>query len=252
MRTVLTASYREEMNELLTTPTYPSFSSQKGSNSSPRSSRKPRKPRQPRQPRQRVPIERETELPEDPAHIQSVSQQPYPLPADIILPPGSRPGDYNQSYSMSAMQGATYGFAHQPHHQLPHQQPPQQPQPQPQPQTTFQGGYPHQPNVNAQPTPINRPYLCDVPSCPRFVPGEGFTTLNDLERHSRSVHGGSGQYIECREPGCPEAGKYFPRRDNFVDHWKRLHGGEMDSEEAKAKATKCAQDWMFDKSADQR
>lgn len=96
----------------------------------------------------------------------------------------------------------------------------------------------------------NRPekrYLCDYPNCPRSVEGQGFTTLNDLERHGRSIHNEAGQYIICHEPGCPEREKYFPRRDNFIDHWWRVHGRGQSKEQCKVVASELARQWTVDR-----
>ncbi|KAF3914629.1 hypothetical protein AA313_de0201901 [Arthrobotrys entomopaga] len=91
-------------------------------------------------------------------------------------------------------------------------------------------------------------YLCRVEGCNRSVPGQGFTTLNDLERHGRSKHGDDGQYIECRHPDCPDKGKRFPRRDNFIDHYWRVHGNGASKEEIKDFVLKyIAKEWMVEK-----
>ncbi|RVD88873.1 uncharacterized protein DFL_003043 [Arthrobotrys flagrans] len=92
-------------------------------------------------------------------------------------------------------------------------------------------------------------YLCTIEECERSTPGNGFTTLNDLERHGRSKHGDDGQYIECRHERCPDRGKRFPRRDNFVDHYWRVHGNGTSKEAMKASALEKAKEWMVVKQA---
>ncbi|KAK6338007.1 hypothetical protein TWF696_001478 [Orbilia brochopaga] len=92
-------------------------------------------------------------------------------------------------------------------------------------------------------------YLCSIEGCNRSQPGNGFTTLNDLERHGRSKHGDDGQYIECRHPYCPDIGKRFPRRDNFIDHYWRVHGNTRSKEEIKPYALEMAKKWMVVKEA---
>ncbi|KAF3187277.1 hypothetical protein TWF225_004427 [Orbilia oligospora] len=92
-------------------------------------------------------------------------------------------------------------------------------------------------------------YLCPVEACDRSHEGCGFTTLNDLERHGRSKHGDDGQYVECRHERCPDKGKRFPRRDNFVDHFWRVHGNGSTKEAMKAYALEKAKEWMVVKQA---
>ncbi|KAK6352169.1 hypothetical protein TWF730_009001 [Orbilia blumenaviensis] len=92
-------------------------------------------------------------------------------------------------------------------------------------------------------------YLCTFAECEKSVQGNGFTTLNDLERHGRSKHGDDGQYIECRHERCPDKGKRFPRRDNFVDHYWRVHGQGTSKENIKPYALEKAREWMVVKQA---
>ncbi|KAJ6258706.1 hypothetical protein Dda_6756 [Drechslerella dactyloides] len=97
-------------------------------------------------------------------------------------------------------------------------------------------------------------HTCGPDALLRFVAnavleGNGFTTLNDLERHGRSKHGDDGQYIECRHPYCPDIGKRFPRRDNFIDHFWRVHGNTRTKEEIKPYALEMAKKWMVVKEA---
>ncbi|RMZ81849.1 hypothetical protein DV738_g2093, partial [Chaetothyriales sp. CBS 135597] len=72
-----------------------------------------------------------------------------------------------------------------------------------------------------------RPHKCTVDGCPRVL--EGFSTINDLNRHLKAVHGiavqGAIDYI-CLVPGCAKAGKTWPRLDNFRQHVIRMHPDE--------------------------
>ena len=59
----------------------------------------------------------------------------------------------------------------------------------------------------------------------------GFGTINDLDRHQRSVHGTNGIKYRCREGTCrtkPE--KDWPRSDNFKQHLKRMHSIDLGSD----------------------
>ncbi|KAF7190009.1 Transcriptional regulator CRZ1 [Pseudocercospora fuligena] len=77
-----------------------------------------------------------------------------------------------------------------------------------------------------------RPYRCEERGCSRK---EGFATLNDRERHRKSVHnlrptvGNSIGYIcaACTQNGSKE-NKFWPRRDNFKAHIRRKHKDEWD------------------------
>ncbi|KAF7191163.1 Transcriptional regulator CRZ1, partial [Pseudocercospora fuligena] len=70
-------------------------------------------------------------------------------------------------------------------------------------------------------------YRCDVPGCSRT---SGFASLNDRERHVRSVHGQLSTvnppigYVcaACVQDGVQDP-KFWPRRDNFKAHIRRLH-----------------------------
>ncbi|KAF2172480.1 hypothetical protein M409DRAFT_50172 [Zasmidium cellare ATCC 36951] len=73
-----------------------------------------------------------------------------------------------------------------------------------------------------------KPHLCEEPNCERT---KGFATINDLERHKKSVHsllpsvGSAAGYI-CAACPVPDGGsqrKFWPRRDNFKAHIKRKH-----------------------------
>lgn len=70
-----------------------------------------------------------------------------------------------------------------------------------------------------------RPFTCSQPDCPRQA---GFASLADLSRHQKSVHGiqplvGAQGWYSCAVPDCLRQGQRWPRRDNFVQHAKRMH-----------------------------
>ncbi|KAK8181449.1 hypothetical protein BC567DRAFT_74618 [Phyllosticta citribraziliensis] len=113
-----------------------------------------------------------------------------------------------------------------------------------------------------------KPFTCSVPGCARGK-NLGFTTVNDLNRHKKSVHPEEMMAIHntstfstittsssnsnsknaaatastrrpaapsmtpsfrCVGPGCTRSGKIWPRRDNFKQHVRRVHGvGERDA-----------------------
>lgn len=60
---------------------------------------------------------------------------------------------------------------------------------------------------------------------------DGFATLNDLERHKKSVHalkpavGNPAGYIcrACMQQSDGKETKFWPRRDNYKAHIKRKH-----------------------------
>lgn len=74
-----------------------------------------------------------------------------------------------------------------------------------------------------------KPYRCNVGNCE-----SGFTTSNDLSRHKASVHEmGNARYI-CQEGECryrkfnkktddPAKKKHFVRKDNYMNHCRRMH-----------------------------
>jgi len=74
----------------------------------------------------------------------------------------------------------------------------------------------------------NKEHVCKVPDCSRT---QGFATINDLERHQKSVHkiqpehGYSKEY-KCFGDSCPKRDKEWPRFDNFKQHLKRMHQHE--------------------------
>ncbi|KAB2571326.1 Zinc finger and BTB domain-containing protein 17 [Lasiodiplodia theobromae] len=67
-----------------------------------------------------------------------------------------------------------------------------------------------------------KPWVCDVPDCTRK---EGFTTVNDLQRHQKSVHrmGGMTKSFRCVADRCKNKDKLWPRLDNFKQHVQRMH-----------------------------
>ncbi|KAI0143071.1 ornithine decarboxylase antizyme-domain-containing protein [Xylariaceae sp. FL1272] len=69
-----------------------------------------------------------------------------------------------------------------------------------------------------------KPFKCDVEDCQRHT--EGFSTVNDLDRHKRSVHPNTqagGNRYRCTLGACKSKLKIWPRADNFKAHLKRLH-----------------------------
>ena len=72
----------------------------------------------------------------------------------------------------------------------------------------------------------NRPYVCDEPGCEKIL---GFTYQGGLLRHRREVHkyrGGPKASCMCPHKDCKRStGTGFSRRENLVEHLRRLHGG---------------------------
>ncbi|CAL3967700.1 unnamed protein product [Diplocarpon coronariae] len=79
-----------------------------------------------------------------------------------------------------------------------------------------------------------KPFVCCVIGCPRT---EGFSTSNDLERHSKSKHPSHfpetacSKRFHCHFHGCKSQDKVWPRLDNFRSHLKRVHGDRLKTEE---------------------
>ncbi|KAK6513657.1 hypothetical protein TWF506_008096 [Arthrobotrys conoides] len=187
----------------------------------------------------------------------------YEDSSPTILPPGTSIASYG-GYRQAGYQGyASSSTAHQPaaqYYETQQQQPPggegyghgayeYQGQ---DTASTYPQGQHHETDEVQSPGERSRPekkYCCSIEECERSKPGCGFTTLNDLERHGRSKHGEDGQYIECRHERCPDRGKRFPRRDNFVDHYWRVHGNGSTKEAMKAFALEKAKEWMVVKQA---
>ena len=69
-----------------------------------------------------------------------------------------------------------------------------------------------------------KPFKCEVPGCKRT---EGFATVNDLERHKKSLHGiDIDRYsYQCVIEDCRDRAKIWPRVDNFRQHVEHLHKG---------------------------
>ncbi|KAL3424271.1 C2H2 type zinc finger domain protein [Phlyctema vagabunda] len=70
-----------------------------------------------------------------------------------------------------------------------------------------------------------KPFVCNVPECSRK---DGFSTVNDLDRHKRSKHphispSTRNKAFHCIFPGCKSKDKVWPRLDNFKSHLKRVH-----------------------------
>ncbi|KAA8569156.1 hypothetical protein EYC84_000825 [Monilinia fructicola] len=72
-----------------------------------------------------------------------------------------------------------------------------------------------------------KPFVCNYPGCVRT---EGFSTTNDLDRHTKSKHhlattskAGPTKKYRCVVPGCRSKDKAWPRLDNFRSHLKRVH-----------------------------
>ena len=69
-------------------------------------------------------------------------------------------------------------------------------------------------------------FVCEVLNCVRG--NKGFGTKNDLLRHKKCVHkivplNTSDKSYRCAGQNCPKPGKRWPRLDNFVQQWKRVH-----------------------------
>lgn len=73
----------------------------------------------------------------------------------------------------------------------------------------------------------DKPNKCDIPGCSRV---DGFSTINDLQRHKKSKHGIGIDTIttsfKCASPSCKNQAKIWPRRDNFKQHILRMHKDE--------------------------
>ncbi|EEH10131.1 C2H2 zinc finger domain-containing protein [Histoplasma capsulatum G186AR] len=77
-----------------------------------------------------------------------------------------------------------------------------------------------------------RAFSCTEPSCTRK---RGFGTINDLERHKKSVHGigpthGKLKEFKCFAKDCARKEKIWPRQDNFIQHLVRMHKEEDTTE----------------------
>jgi hypothetical protein len=71
-----------------------------------------------------------------------------------------------------------------------------------------------------------KPFKCSVTNCKRS--DQGFTTVNDLDRHKKSVHriGLFDKSYQCASKNCRTKEKIWPRLDNFKQHIDRTHKDE--------------------------
>lgn len=70
-------------------------------------------------------------------------------------------------------------------------------------------------------------FVCDIPRCKRG--NKGFSTVNDLDRHKKSVHDvvmENSKSYQCASPACTNKTKVWPRLDNFKQHINRMHKDE--------------------------
>lgn len=70
-------------------------------------------------------------------------------------------------------------------------------------------------------------FVCTEPKCKRN--GKGFSTINDLERHKKSVHKigiRKSKSYQCASASCSNKDKIWPRLDNFKQHLDRMHKDE--------------------------
>ena len=69
-------------------------------------------------------------------------------------------------------------------------------------------------------------FKCDIPGCTRAT--KTFFSLNDLDRHKKSVHEmmpttGDKRVFVCTGAACNKIDKIWPRLDNFKSHLSRKH-----------------------------
>jgi len=78
----------------------------------------------------------------------------------------------------------------------------------------------------------DKPHMCDILPCKRAALGKGFTTINDLDRHKKSVHriGVNKDSYQCASENCRNKQKLWPRLDNFKQHISRMHKGEDEAD----------------------
>lgn len=78
----------------------------------------------------------------------------------------------------------------------------------------------------------DKPHMCDILPCKRAAQGKGFTTVNDLARHKKSVHriGVNQDSYQCASENCRNKQKLWPRLDNFKQHISRMHRGEDEAD----------------------
>ena len=74
-----------------------------------------------------------------------------------------------------------------------------------------------------------RPYVCEERGCEKI---QGFTYSGGLLRHQREVHrqhGGPKASCMCPHPDCKRStGAGFSRRENLIEHLRRVHRGVGD------------------------
>ncbi|KAK0108178.1 hypothetical protein ONS95_003001 [Cadophora gregata] len=91
-----------------------------------------------------------------------------------------------------------------------------------------------------------KPYVCGVPGCPRT---QGFSTTNDLDRHTKSKHPSAipenapTKKYRCLVPGCKSKDKAWPRLDNFRSHLRRVHENFTSFEENLDEIIRRAEFW---------
>ncbi|KAJ9156336.1 C2H2 and C2HC zinc finger [Pleurostoma richardsiae] len=76
-----------------------------------------------------------------------------------------------------------------------------------------------------------KPFRCTEAGCHRV---DGFSTMNDLDRHKRCCHpdaNAAGNRFRCALGACRNKTKIWPRADNFRSHLKRVHQYNNISEE---------------------
>lgn len=70
-------------------------------------------------------------------------------------------------------------------------------------------------------------FVCGELGCKRD--GQGFSTINDLDRHKKSVHKigvTKSKSYKCAASTCTNKDKIWPRLDNFKQHIERMHKDE--------------------------
>lgn len=75
-----------------------------------------------------------------------------------------------------------------------------------------------------------RPYVCKEIGCEKI---QGFTYSGGLHRHEREVHhqhGGPKASCLCPHRDCKRSsiGRGFTRKENLVEHLRRVHRGDVD------------------------
>ena len=76
--------------------------------------------------------------------------------------------------------------------------------------------------------------MCQIQTCSRSRPRQGFGTINDRDRHHTSVHKGQFQapkYAKCFAENCSKGNKEWDRVDNFKTHVEKIHAGIKSKDE---------------------